>query len=88
MLFKNGTGSFNMDKILTFKEWFISKHIGEKWSRKWCEELYNGYINALVDEGIHDGDCVDEAQSCMLCLLENELQRYYEYTKGIHKLNN
>ena len=66
-----------------FNEWLKENY--EKDDIFLTETEVNDYIanvaKYLTENGKHYGDCTYQNVSCLICLFENELTRYYNYTK-------
>lgn len=42
---------------------------------EWAENS----ITTLLKNPVHQGDCTEESQPCMLCMIEDTLRQYHDY---------
>ena len=75
-------------KPKTFIEWMIERRFIEDddvVDEKWVKDVIDGYSKELKEHGLHQGDCTQESQPCLMCHMEMDLQEYYDYIKNFYK---
>lgn len=81
----------SMDKIekrykkMSFRQFIkdIEKVDGDAPSDEWIEN----FLNDIIKEDYHNGDCTNHATPCSLCLLEDLLTEYRQYVFDMNSQN-
>ena len=78
--------TYNPLEVKPFKEWWIAQVFEEdnlNWTMDDMDEIMDNVFKELDYPGLHMGDCIKEAQSCLLCHFEDRLNQYFQYTREI-----